>query len=245
MTELVFVGTSDAFGAGGRRQSAMVLRAPHGAVLVDCGATTCTGLSAVGIPRAEIDAIVISHFHADHFGGVPTFLLASIYEDRRSRPLRVAGPPGIEARVRAAAAALGHALEERAFPFDLSFEELVAGTEQEIGPVRVRSFETKHQPDASPHGLGVQVGARRVVFSGDTGWFDGLPTQVRGSDLFVCECTLLTPQFEYHLSLEELSARRGAFDCGRMILTHLGEGMAARRGSCGFETADDGMVVKL
>ena len=72
MTELVFVGTSDAFGAGGRRQSAMVLRAPHGAVLVDCGATTCTGLSAVGIPRAEIDAIVISHFHADHFGGVPT-----------------------------------------------------------------------------------------------------------------------------------------------------------------------------
>jgi ribonuclease BN (tRNA processing enzyme) len=71
MSEVVFVGTSDAFGAGGRRQSALLVRAPQGAVLLDCGLTTVTGLVALGIERDEIDAIVVSHFHGDHFGGIP------------------------------------------------------------------------------------------------------------------------------------------------------------------------------
>src|SRR5262245_63859222 len=63
MSEVVFVGTSDAFGAGGRRQSALVLRAPNGGALLDCGTTTSTGLAALGIQRDEIDCILISHFH--------------------------------------------------------------------------------------------------------------------------------------------------------------------------------------
>lgn len=245
MNEVIFVGTSDAFGAGGRRQAAIVVRGPSGSVLLDCGATTPTGLAALGIPRQEIDAIVVSHFHADHFGGIPLYLLATLYEDRRRRPLRIAGPPGVEARVRAAAAALGHALEEREWPFPLQFQDLPAGSEREVGPVRVRSFETHHQADASPHGLVVDTGAARVVYSGDTGWFDGLPSQVRGADLFICECTFVEPQFEYHLSYEELMARKGEFDCHRMVLTHLGEQMSARRGSCSIETADDGLVIRL
>ena len=44
MNEVVFIGTSDAFGAGGRRQSAILLRTGAGCALVDCGMTTGTGL---------------------------------------------------------------------------------------------------------------------------------------------------------------------------------------------------------
>ena len=75
MSEVVFIGTSDAFGAGGRRQSAILARAPGGGVLLDCGTTTSTGLCELGISRDEIDAIVISHFHGDHYGGIPILLL--------------------------------------------------------------------------------------------------------------------------------------------------------------------------
>lgn len=245
MSELVFVGTSDAFGAGGRRQSALFFRAPHGAVLIDCGGTTGSGLNALGLARAEIDAVLISHFHADHFAGLPQLLLAATWEDRRTRPLRIAGPPGIEPRVIEAARALGHDFAGRALPFPLQFQELTPGVEAEVGPVRVRAFETQHQPDSSPHGFEIHAGRRRIVYSGDTGWFDGLPKQARGAEIFVCECTFEHRGWGYHLSLEELAAHQGEFDCGRVMLTHLGAAMSARRGACDFETADDGMLIRF
>ena len=243
MSELVFVGTSDAFGSGGRRQSAMLLRAPSGALLLDCGVTTNTGLSQLGLEREEIDAIAISHFHGDHFGGLPLLLLAALYEDERRRPLVVAGPPGVEHRVRELARAMGHGLEDRPWPFELSFRELTPGGSHDLGPARLHPFEARHQPDSNPQGFVVESGARRLAFSGDTGWFDELPRQVAGTDLFVTECTFRERQFEYHLNYETLADQRDRFDCGRIVLTHLGAEMTDLRGACEFETADDGLVV--
>jgi ribonuclease BN (tRNA processing enzyme) len=245
VTEIVCVGTSDAFGAGGRRQSAYLVRTPSGGVLLDCGATTGTGLATLGIAREEIDLILVSHFHADHFGGIPLFLLAVQYLDGRAKPLRIAGPPDVEARVRRAAAALGHPMENHDWSFPILFQELLPGQEVAVGPASVDVFETLHSPDAHPHGLVLRSAERRVVYSGDTGWFDGLPRHANGADLFLCECTLTQQSFEYHLSLEELAERRHLFDCGRWLLTHLGEEMRSLTDHMGFEVADDGLVVKL
>jgi ribonuclease BN (tRNA processing enzyme) len=245
MSELVFVGTSDAFGAGGRRQSAILLRGPRGTLLLDCGATTGSGLAELGIDRAEIDAIAVSHFHADHFGGIPLLLLAALYEDGRSNPLQIAGPPGVEARVRALARAMGHAIEDRHWTFPIEFHELPVGRERDVGPVRLRGFAAHHQPDSNPHGMVIHTGTERIAYSGDTGWFDSLPREVGAADLFICECTYHDYSFEFHLNHEELCARRDAFDCGRIVLTHLGSEMAERRGRCSFETADYGLVIKI
>src|SRR6476619_3651301 len=110
MSRITFVGTSDAFGAGGRRQAAIFVETASGGLLLDCAPTTNSGLAALGIPRDAVDAIAISHFHADHFAGVPGFVLAAIYEDRRRHPLVVAGPSGVEGRVRSAADAIGQGL---------------------------------------------------------------------------------------------------------------------------------------
>ncbi len=245
MAEVMFVGTSDAFGAGGRRQAAILVRSPAGSILLDCAPTTGTGLSALRIERREIDAILVSHYHADHFGGIPQFLLAALHQDRRRSPLRIAGPPGIERRVRAASAALGHPFDDARWPFPLTFQDLRAGSEIEVGPVMARAFEVRHDPEASPHGLAIAAGARRIVYTGDTGWFEALPAHARGADLFICECTRFEAGFEHHLSHAELLERQGQFACGRMVLTHLGETMVSRRGSCAFETADDGLAIRL
>jgi ribonuclease BN (tRNA processing enzyme) len=245
MSEVVFIGTSDAFGSGGRRQSAALVRGPNGAFLLDCGMTTGTGLCELGIERDEIDTILVSHFHADHFGGIPPFLLAALYEDDRRHPLRIAGPPGIQNWVHNLADAMGYAIEDRRWPFEIHFEELSTGAPREIGPVRTYAFETLHQPHTFPHGILCETGAHRIAYSGDTGWFDGLPRAVAGSDLFISECTNRVEGFEYHLSLEILAEKKSLFDCGRILLTHLGSEMTDSRGSCDFETADDGLVVKL
>ena len=245
MTELICVGTSDAFGAGGRRQSAYLLRLPTGTILLDCGQTTLTGLSSAGVERGEIEAIVVSHFHADHFGGIPLFLLATVYEDQRRAPLRIVGPPGIEDRVHRVARALGHPIDTQRFAFELRYEELPKGRDLDLGPARLSAFETFHSPDSHPHGVIVEGGGQRVAYSGDTGWFDGLPKRVGSSDLFLCECTQDRKSFEYHLSLEELSERRSEFDCGRFVLTHLGAAMRARTDYDGFDVADDDLVLQL
>ena len=245
MKEVVFVGTSDAFGAGGRRQSAVVMRSASGTVLVDCGATTNTGLGALGIERDELDAIVVSHFHGDHFAGIPLLLLAAQYADRRSRPMLIAGPHGIETRVRELAEAMGHPMSDRQWSYPVIFQELHAGHEAEVGPVQVRSFETRHQPDTHPQGYRLTSSGRTVGYSGDTGWFAGLSEIAEGSELFICECTYRASDLDFHLNLELLEERHQSFDCGSTLLTHLGSQMAERRTDDALECADDGMIVKL
>jgi ribonuclease BN (tRNA processing enzyme) len=133
----------------------------------------------------------------------------------------------------------------RPLPFELRFAELGADAALALGPARVAAFATKHDPEACPHGLAVEADGRRLVYSGDTGWFDGLPDCARGADLFVCECNFYERRIPTHLSYRELHDQRRAFACERMLLTHLGAEMTDRRGRLEIETADDGLVVDV
>ena len=245
MSEVLFVGTSDAFGAGGRRQSAVLLRGERGTLLLDCGATTGSGLDALGVERDEIETILVSHFHGDHFGGIPLLLLAALYQDERKHAMHIVGPPEIESRVRTLARAMGHSMEDRNWTFPIHFTEVPAGAEYEIGPARIHSFETRHQIEAHPQGYRVDTGGETIAYSGDTGWFPELPRLSAGADLFICECTLHRESLEFHMNLETIEAHQRDFDCGRLVLTHLGAKMAELRGSLPIETADDGLVIKI
>ena len=245
VSEVIFIGTGDAFGAGGRRQSAVLVRGQRGSLLLDCGATTGTGLGELGLDRDEIETILISHFHGDHFGGIPLLLLASLYQDKRTHALHIAGPPDVENRVRALARAMGHAIEDRDWTFPIRFTEVPAGGEYDIGPARIRAFETQHQIEAHPQGYRVDTGGEVIAYSGDTGWFPELPRLSGDSDLFICECTLHRESLDFHLNLETVEAHREDFNCGRLVLTHLGEEMAGLRGKIPIETADDGLILKL
>lgn len=245
MSEVVFVGTSDAFGAGGRRQSAVFVRGERGGMLLDCGGTTNSGLAQLGLVRDEVDVILISHFHGDHFGGIPAFLYASLYVDARTHPIEIVGPPEVEARVHALARAMGHHLDNREWTFPIRYREIHAGQSISAGPATVEAFATQHQPEANPQGYRVRLGREQIAYSGDTGWFADLPSEIAASDLFICECTLHKASLNFHLSLEELREHRDDLDCGRLVLTHLGEEMSRERGQIEIDTADDGMSIKL
>jgi ribonuclease BN (tRNA processing enzyme) len=245
VSELVFIGTSDAFGAGGRRQSAVFVRGERGGMLFDCGATTNTGLSQLGLVRDEVDVILVSHFHGDHFGGIPAFLYAALYTDQRRHPIEIVGPPDIEARVHTLARAMGHHLDGRDWTFPVHFREIRPEQSMNAGPAEIQAFATEHQPDSHPQGYRVTLGRDVIAYSGDTGWFEDLPRRIAGSDLFICECTLHRAQLDFHLSLQELREHRDDLDCGRLILTHLGEEMAQQRGQIEIETADDGLALKI
>ena len=88
--EVRFVGSGDAFGSGGRFQTCIRLQHEAFTVLVDCGATSLTAMKAQQLDPGEVDAVVISHLHGDHFGGLP-FLVLDGQFTRRTKPLTVFG----------------------------------------------------------------------------------------------------------------------------------------------------------
>ena len=68
-------------------------------LLVDCGASSLPALKACQLDPNRIEAVVLSHLHGDHFGGLPFLLLDGQFLSRRERPLLIAGPPGTRARL--------------------------------------------------------------------------------------------------------------------------------------------------
>jgi len=241
---LTFLGSGDAFGSGGRLQTCMLVESDGRRWLLDCGATSLVALRRAGIDPATIDAILISHLHGDHFGGVPFVLLDGQFR-RGVRPLVVAGPAGVEARVAAALEALfpGATRVERRFV--TTFVEWKAREAAEIAGVRVVPYPVVHPSGAPPFALRLHAGGRTLVYSGDTEWTDVLVEAARGADLFVCEAYAFERKIRFHLDWATLAAHRVALDCRRLVVTHMGEDMLARVPDLDVEAARDGLTLEV
>ncbi len=244
MTEVLFVGTGDAFGSGGRRNSAILLRDAGHTLLLDCGPTTLGGLKEMGIDPLEIDAIALSHFHGDHIAGVPFLLLDYVYANQRDRPLEILGPPGVEERLAALTRAY-HYDREHPARYPLRYAEFSLDKPIDVPGFRVTPMPAVHQEYTCPHMLRVDCERRSLVFSGDTGWHESLPEKVGDADLFICECVFFDEEFAFHLSHRRLLRERARFRCGSIRLTHLGNQVLENEGRLAFDTAHDGLELSL
>ena len=99
MLRLTVLGSADAFNSGGYLHSAYLLEGKAGTLLLECGPSVLAGLKRQGLNGDSIDAVLVSHLHGDHFGGIPFLLLEYLFESPRTRPLLVAGPAGTQAKV--------------------------------------------------------------------------------------------------------------------------------------------------
>ncbi|HVM96938.1 MAG TPA: MBL fold metallo-hydrolase, partial [Candidatus Acidoferrales bacterium] len=130
---ITFLGSADAFCAGGNHQAAYLVEAGGSACLLDCGATTLGGLKRHGIDASRIDAVALSHLHGDHFAGLPFLFLEYIYETPRTRPLDVAGPPGTAERVSTLFQTMYRRTGMKPLPFELRFAELLPQQSRRFG----------------------------------------------------------------------------------------------------------------
>ncbi len=126
-----FVGCGDAFGSGGRFNTCFHVTGGHVNFLIDCGASSLPALKRCGIARNDIDLILITHFHGDHFAGLPFFLLDAQFS-RRCRPLVIAGPEGIEARLTQVMEALFEHSSRTKQKFELSVVALEPGADAQL-----------------------------------------------------------------------------------------------------------------
>jgi ribonuclease BN (tRNA processing enzyme) len=241
---LTFVGSGDAFGSGGRFQTCLHLSDGAEALLLDCGASSLVAMRRAGVDPGGVGGVLLSHLHGDHFGGLP-FLVLDGQFTRRTRPLVVAGPPGTRARVEAAMEVLFPGSTAVPRRFETVFVELAPRTPTPVGPARVTAFPVEHASGAPPYALRVAWHGRTVAYSGDTEWTDALVDAAREADVFVCEAyTFETPR-RYHLDYRTLAAHRARLGCRRLVLTHMGPEMLARRAEADAECAEDGWAITV
>lgn len=202
---------------------------------------------AVALKRAAVDPVeigfvLVSHLHGDHFGGIP-FLILDGQFSQRTRPLVIAGPPGLTARVHEAMEVLfpGSASVNRRF--SVEFVEFTDRVSITVGPATVTPFTVDHACGDPPFALRIAYGARTIVYSGDTAWTDTLVEAVKGASLLVCESYFFDKKVRYHLDYTTLKAHRHRLECARIILTHMSGDMLRRCYDAEFECADDSMVV--
>jgi ribonuclease BN (tRNA processing enzyme) len=206
--------------------------------MFDAPPSALYGLKRAGLAIDHIETIFISHFHGDHFFGLPFLLLEFAFPSaagsrtpRRTRDLTIVGPPGVGDMV--------ERLGEMAFPTLLTdrspggpqsykrrYVELEPGTERAIGDLRVSAARMNHAEGSLALCLGfrVEIDGRVLAYTGDSAWCDGLFAIGRGADVYVSDCNYATGRnLPEHLSLEEVRDLREKLDPRtELVLTHLG-----------------------
>lgn len=240
-----FLGTGDAFNASAHCHASYLLTAPSGRILLDCGLTTLLAMKRDGIAVEDVDAIFVSHLHGDHFGGIPMLFLESVYEVPRSRPLTIVGPPGTARRIDDLWRALYREIAARPLPFALDCIEVHPGQATRAAGIDLLPFRVPHQENEISLGVRAVADGKSLLYSGDTGWTEDLVTQSKGTDLFICECTYFETRVDFHLDYPRLADNAPRFGCQRLILTHAGRQVLARRDELTQELAREGLVVEL
>src|SRR5712675_1458325 len=235
-----FVGCGDALGSGGRFNTCFHIASARVNFLIDCGASSLPGLKRLGIISDDIDLILITHFHGDHFGGLP-FLLLDAQFTRRARPLVIAGPEGIETRLTQVMEALFEHSSKTKQRFDLSVVALKPEESHSFGAVKVTPYPVVHGESGGPFlAYRIEAEGRVIAYSADTEWTETLIPAARDADLFIAEAYYYDRIVKNHLSLKTLEAHLPEINARRLILTHMSDDMLGRLGQLSHTTASDG-----
>jgi ribonuclease BN (tRNA processing enzyme) len=227
--DLTFIGSGNAF-ADARCWSGFVA---NGRVLFDAPPSAVYGLKRAGVAMDRLDVVLLSHFHGDHYFGLPFLFLEYAFPGaaggrtpRRVQDLTIVGPPGV--------ADIVEQLADLAFPnllhardnYRRRYVEMEPGGEAEVRGLRLSAARMNHAHGSLPVALGyrVEMDGRTLAYTGDSAWCDSLLEIGRGADVYVCDCNYASGRnLPEHLSLDEVRDLRAQLDeRTEMVLTHLG-----------------------
>ena len=243
--QVQFIGCGDALGSGGRANTCFHVTGEHSNLLIDCGASSLPAMKRLGIAREPVDLILITHFHGDHFGGLPFFLLDAQFS-RRSRPLVIAGPEGIEAKLKNLMEAMFEHSSKTQQRFELSVVALAPAQPRIFGAAKVTPYPVVHGESGGPFlAYRVETEGRVVTYSADTEWTETLIPAARGADLFIAEAYYYDKIVKNHLSLITLEEHLAEINAKKLVLTHMSDDMLGRLDRLPHLAANDGMIVEL
>ncbi len=218
MATLHLLGTGAALSSPSRTTTMLAFEDEGSCVVVDCGGDAVQRLLTAGIAPASIDALLLTHEHADHVSGFPLFM-EKIWLAERSRPLPVCGP---------------RAALDQARRIWESFE-----TGGWKGVPEIRWLEVPLREDAAVWAsdrwritgapgihsvpvMGIRVerhdGGGAVAYSADTERSDAIARLADAADVLVHEAT---GSFSGHTSVQDAAHVAAQAGVGKLVLVHL------------------------
>lgn len=214
---LTVVGCSGSMPGPGSPASCYLIENDGVRILLDMGSGSAGALQRYAALET-IDAVVLSHLHADHCLDACAFVVWHRYSERSRGLVPLYGPSGTRERLTAAyeqpESDLGDVFDFRTVPPDLPVV---------IGGVRLHFARTNHPVET--YAVRVEAGPAALTYSADSGVCDALVELARGSDVLLCEAAQPDDDPSYppglHLTGAQAGEHAAAAGVGRMLLTHI------------------------
>lgn len=234
---ITVLGKSPAWQDAGGACSGYLIEEDETCILLDCGNGVFSKLRC-HCDYAAIDAVVISHLHADHILDLIPYASALTYAPRR-QPVPVGGWPGdpdphrpalyVPAGAKEAFAKVceggGMFADHVEAAFD--FHEYAPNDEVSVGPLRIRFGAVPHYLPTCAVDVATTVnGSGRFTYGADSAPNDEIVEFARGTDLLMLEATLPRPErtgIRGHLTPGEAGEHGARAGAGRLVLTHMSD----------------------
>jgi len=212
---LTVIGCSGSFPGPDSPASSYLLEAEGFRLVIDLG----NGALGVLQRHAElfgIDAICVSHLHADHCIDLSSYWVARQYAPEGPRPpIPVHGPQGTTHRIAGICGEKADAIRAR-------FDVRNLSPTQEIGPFRVTTERMNHPVET--FGFRVEHAGWTVAYSADTGPTDALVRLADGADVLLSEASFQDADNnppDLHLTARQAGEHATRAGAGQLVLTHL------------------------
>lgn len=211
-----FVGVGSAFDAARTSTSVLIESAGH-SMLLDCGFNAAHAFVRIAATPAALDLLWISHFHADHFFGIP-FLIGYLSGAGRTRTLHVCGPAGIGKKV-CELISMGYPNLLDRIGFEIAFHEFSAGDNSVVAGFNLAVCRVEHSQSA----LAVRVAhsGRTVFYTGDGSVSSGCRSLAAGVDLGIMEAFRAEEAVKGHSTIRDCLEFASEIKMRQVALVHL------------------------
>jgi ribonuclease BN (tRNA processing enzyme) len=217
--DIEFLGSSNAFASEGRTWSSFIVDRKF---QFDAPPTLLPQLKRLGVALDEIEVIFISHYHGDHFVGLPFLLLEYCYLTPRTKDLHIVGPPGCEEWI--------EDFSNKVYPnitrdagYRRFYTDARPGETQAAGPLTFRALPMNHVKESmQAFGYRVQIGGKTIAYTGDTMFCEEAIELGDGADVYIVDCTYSEGSGPEHMGLDDVKIIRDRISPETtMVLTHL------------------------
>jgi ribonuclease BN (tRNA processing enzyme) len=214
--QLTVVGWAGSFPGPESPASCYLIDTGDFRLVLDLGSGALGGLQQYA-DLADIDAVCLSHLHADHCLDMCGYsIFRNYHPDGPLPPITVYAPEGGAGRLSRALGA-----EHLGMTDAFTFEDLHSGT-FEIGPLRITTRHMNHPVET--FGFRIEHGGQVLAYSADTGPTDDLVALARGADVLLSEASFTEraglPQ-NLHLTARQAAEHARRAEAGELVLTHL------------------------